>query len=105
MDWTEIFQSSSMHSRAKRNLTNQQRQAIFEFLMMQSRSRKLNKGSISYMATFFSVDVKTIHRIWQQGKAHIASGLPVDLSSQLPKRVGSKRLQFDLNEIARVDPS
>ncbi|KAH7842405.1 hypothetical protein Vadar_004953 [Vaccinium darrowii] len=46
--------------------------------------------------------MKTVRRIWRRGKACIATGLPVDVSSRIPGRVGRKRVQFDPNQMKEI---
>ena len=70
--------------------------------MQESSDGELKKGSISEIASRFSVSTRTISRIWHQAKFQIDHGLPVDLSSNKPKVVGRKRVQINLNQVSEV---
>lgn len=94
---------SSLHSRIWRNLTNEQRKEIFHSLLLQSEGGKLKRGCVTKVAALFSVNEKTIRRIWSRGKACMANGISVDVSSRIPTRVGRKRVEIDSNEFKKVD--
>ena len=59
----------------KRNLTNEEHQAIVEELLRRSNLGKLKQGYIGEIAALFSISNKTIHRIWSQAKACVDNGL------------------------------
>ncbi|KAH7843659.1 hypothetical protein Vadar_019206 [Vaccinium darrowii] len=95
----------STHHRSRRNLTNQQRQMIFEMLLMKVEKGKLKRGSIPEVAAIFSANPKTVRKICQQAMACFTNGLVVDVSSKLPRGAGRKQLQIDLNKVSEVDIS
>lgn len=72
----------------KKNITLAQRQAIYQFLLQESSDGELKKGSISEIASRFSVSTRTISRIWHQAKFQIDHGLSDDLSSNKPNHSG-----------------
>ncbi|XP_058215387.1 uncharacterized protein LOC131326570 [Rhododendron vialii] len=98
-----LYEKSSSNCRSKKNLTNEQRQAIFDALLLQFDYGKPRGGFISEVAALFSVHPKTISRIWQQGKACIANGSVVDVSSKLLGRVGRKRVQIERSKIFSLE--
>lgn len=99
------MESSSVHL-SKRNLTNQQRSAIFQNLLAKSSHGKFKKGSIREVASLFSAHVKTISRIWRQGKAAVINGgligRSIDVSSKKAARVGHKRVRIEPNTVTEV---
>ncbi|XP_058223181.1 uncharacterized protein LOC131332888 [Rhododendron vialii] len=98
-----LSEKSSSNCRSKRNLTNEQRQAIFDALLLQFDYGKPRGGFISEVAALFSVHPKIVSRVWQQGKACIANGSVVDVSSKLLGRVGRKRVQIELSKISSLE--
>lgn len=93
-----VLENPSIHSKRKRNLTNQERQAIFEILVVESDNGKLSGALFSEIAASFSTTERTVRRIWARGTACIYDGLRVDVSSKLQGRVGRKRIQINENE-------
>ncbi|XP_023767508.1 uncharacterized protein LOC111916103 [Lactuca sativa] len=86
----------------KKNTTIAQRQAIFQSLLQESFDGRLKKGSVSEVASLFSVSKRTVSRIWHQGKNQVDHGLPVDFSSNMPMVVGQKRVQINLNQVSEI---
>ncbi|KAL4560955.1 hypothetical protein LXL04_033112 [Taraxacum kok-saghyz] len=86
----------------KKNTTLAERQAIYQFLLQKSIDGELKKGSISEVASIFSVSKRTISRIWHQAKIHVDQGLPIDLSSNKPMAVGRKRVQINLSQVSEI---
>ncbi|OMO72576.1 Transposase, Tc1-like protein [Corchorus olitorius] len=95
----EIASISTKHSR---NLTNQQRQTIYEMLLKQSKDGVLSKGSLTSLATMFSVSPKTIGRIWKQAKLCMENGLIVNVSSKLTGNVGRKKILIDPRKVSEI---
>ncbi|KAH7835464.1 hypothetical protein Vadar_026303 [Vaccinium darrowii] len=96
------MENSSIYSKSKRNLTNEQRYAILETLLIRTQRGKLKRGSIQEIAASFSVHTATIARIWRQGKAAITTGELIDVASKMPTRVGRKRVQIEPASVIAV---
>ena len=80
-----------------KNLTEEQHRAIFDILLKESKSGNVHYGSIKAVASLFSISTKIVSRIWQRGNATFVKGSIVDVSSQMPKRVGRKRVEINLS--------
>ena len=76
------------HSSTKSNLTNDERQTIYQSLLQESLNGELKNGSIKKLARKFSVSERTISRIWHRAKLQILQGSTVDESSKKPSVVG-----------------
>ncbi|KAI3665034.1 hypothetical protein L6452_43650 [Arctium lappa] len=86
----------------KKNTSNAQRQDIYRSLLQQSSDGKLKKGSISDLAAQYGVSTRTVSRIWHLAKLQAYNGSTIDVSSKMPKVVGRKRLQIDLNQVSQI---
>ena len=76
----------------KKNLTNEQRQAIVHSLILQYSEGKLKKNAVSDIASAFNVHRKTISVIWNRAKAAFSSNDMVCNVDSLKKgRSGRKR--------------
>ncbi|XP_026394445.1 uncharacterized protein LOC113289409 [Papaver somniferum] len=99
---TTRAEDTSFSTRNKKNLTNEQRLAIYHFLLKESNKGKLQRGSIPMAAQQFSVSETTVKRIWKLGKESQGQNLPVDVSSRKPTRVGRKAVEVDLSKIPEI---
>jgi hypothetical protein len=75
----------------KPNLTNSERQKIYDLLNQSSFNGKLPRGMLTEMSLRFKVRPRTISRIWIQGKKSVASGKEVNVSSRIKLKSGRKK--------------
>jgi len=73
-----------------KNLTQRQRQDIYEDLLQLSTNGTLQRNSTTLIAAKYHVHVRTI-RVWQRAKNCLAQGIPVDVKSLRPKNCGRKK--------------
>ncbi|KAI3973392.1 hypothetical protein MKW92_006572 [Papaver armeniacum] len=100
---TTRAEDTSFSTRNKKDLTNEQRLAIYNFLLLkESNKGKLQRGSVPMAAQLFSVSETTVKRIWKLGKESQGQNLPVDVSSRKPTRVGRKAVEVDLSKIPEI---
>ncbi|KAI3865056.1 hypothetical protein MKX03_017686 [Papaver bracteatum] len=79
---------SSVPTRNKKELTNEQRLTIFHFLLKETQ--------------LFSISESIVKRIWKRGKDCKVKNLPFDVSSQKPTRVGPKPKKVDFSKIMEI---
>ncbi|XP_059663713.1 uncharacterized protein LOC132309419 [Cornus florida] len=96
------IENNSVRLKLKKELTNQERQAIAEILLMQSENGKLKRHTIPATAKMFSVCARTISRIWHRLVENLSNGSAIDVSSKKHNRVGRKRVQVDLNKVSEI---
>ncbi|KAL5728781.1 hypothetical protein ACHQM5_001821 [Ranunculus cassubicifolius] len=87
--------NNSVISKSRKNLTNEERQNIFEAVSKQCYNGKIKKGAFTNVAALFSVTPRTIQKIWMRGKTCIDNGVKVDVAHRLTERTGRKRIQID----------
>jgi hypothetical protein len=75
----------------KPNLTNSQRQKIYDLLNRSSFNGKLPRGILSEVSLRFKVKPRTISRIWHQGQESVASGKEANVSSRIKLKSGRKK--------------
>ena len=80
-----------MKEKKKKNFSSDEKRAIFDMLLQESRDQKLPKGVISRVANSFSISSRSVSRIW-----HETNGCQSNFSSKLMKRVGRKRIEAGL---------
>jgi len=85
-----------------RNLTDTERQQIYEALLLRSDHGRLKRKATTNVAQLFQVSRYKVQRIWQRAKQCRAQGIPVDVRSRKPKRCGRKKLQIDLSKVLSV---
>ena len=75
-----------------RNLTDTERQQIYEALLLRSDHGRLKRKATTNVAQLFQVSRYKVQRIWQRAKKCRAQGIPVDVRSRKPKRCGRKKV-------------
>lgn len=70
--------------KSSRNLSNNDRRAIYQFLLRKSSNGKLKYGSMAYIAKQFETSTRTVRRIWTAGNQTSAT-------EKIPANVDSKK--------------
>ncbi|KAL7152811.1 hypothetical protein ABFS83_04G124000 [Erythranthe nasuta] len=92
-------QAASSGIRKKKNLTNNERQAVYTMLQQKSNNGRLGKEVTRLVASQFSVSMRTIQRIWKQtdyGRAH------ANVHHRKTKNCGRKRVEIDFERIRGI---
>ncbi|XP_076900093.1 uncharacterized protein LOC143554124 [Bidens hawaiensis] len=92
----------SINPRKKTNLTNEQRQSIYQMLFQQSVNGGLKSEFTRDVATLFSVSTRTISRIWHDAKLQLQHGSVVDVSSKRANVIRRKRIQIDFTHVSQI---
>jgi hypothetical protein len=85
-----------------RNLTERQRQDIYEDLLRLNTNGTLHRNSTTLIAAKYNVYVRTIQWVWQRAKNCLAQGMAVDVKSLRPKNCGRKKIQVDLIRVVDI---
>ena len=85
-----------------KNLTQRQRQDIYQDLLQLSTNGILQRNSTTLIAAKYNVHVRIIQRVRQRAKNCLAQGIPVDVNSLRPKNCGRKKIQVDLTRVADI---
>jgi transposase-like protein len=88
-------------SRMCRNMTDTERQQIYEALLERSNRGKLKNNTTKIVADMFKVSRYQVRGVWRRVKQCRAQGRPVDVRSRR-KNCGHKRIQIDLSDVVRV---
>ncbi|MCL7044415.1 hypothetical protein MKW94_015575 [Papaver nudicaule] len=99
---THVEETTPTTTKPQKNLTDEQRVAVYQFLLKESNDGKLKHGSVSSAAKLFSASPRTVSRIWKRSKECQELSLPVDVSSRMPKKVGRKRTEIDITKIHEI---
>ncbi|KAL6622613.1 hypothetical protein ACP70R_032492 [Stipagrostis hirtigluma subsp. patula] len=86
----------------RKNLSDEERQQIYEALLLRSVNGKLKKRTTRIVATLFNVNRYYVQSIWRKAKKCRAAGLPVDVTSKRKKNCGRKKAAIDLSRIATI---
>ncbi|KAI3968452.1 hypothetical protein MKW92_020315 [Papaver armeniacum] len=92
-------EDAGFSTRNNKNLTNEQRLAVYHFLLKESNNGRLQRGSVPMAAQRFSISEITVKRIWKRGKE---SQGKVDVYSRKSTRVGRKPIEVDLSKICET---
>ncbi|OMO88972.1 hypothetical protein COLO4_20007 [Corchorus olitorius] len=94
--------TNTENSKNYRRLSLKEKEHILAVLLEQSKDGKLKWGSIKAAATSFNTSTRTVRRIWLEAQRALSVGEPVDLSSKAIGRVGRKRVEIDVNDVAKI---
>ena len=84
-----------MNEVRKKNLTNEERAAIIQFLLERSANKNLHRGAIREASEAFNVNRKSISQVWHRGLSWLEEGSSfMDGSSLKKKRCGRKRIDY-----------
>ena len=90
-------------ARACPNLSNDTRQAVYQYLLSESSHGKLKRGSIGEAAAKFGTSNKTVSRIWHRGQLPCGEGEgAADVSTRKSGKCGRKRTNLDVGAAAGV---
>ncbi|EAZ28266.1 hypothetical protein OsJ_12237 [Oryza sativa Japonica Group] len=87
---------------SSRELTNTQRQRIYELLLAKSKDGKLEKDTTRAVAQVFNVSIRTVQRIWKRAKLCIAHGVQVNVDSRKCYNCGRKKVVIDLSVVSAI---
>ena len=86
-----------------RNLTDDERQAVYEMVLSKMTNGKPAKGSFTAIAGQFRVHPLTVSRIWKAGAKSIAEGsICANVSSKRKGKCGKKAIEIDLDAVKAV---
>ena len=80
-----------------KNLTQRQRQDIYEDLLQLSTNGTLQRNNTTLIAAKYHVHV--LIRVWQRANNCLAQDIPVDVKSLRPKNCSRKKIQVDLTRV------
>ncbi|XP_066334125.1 uncharacterized protein [Miscanthus floridulus] len=101
-DDEEFQETQDQAPNATKNLTDKQRQDIYEDLLQRSNNGKLKRTDTAYVAAKHNVRLCTVQHIWQRAKRCKAQGIPVDVKSPKPKNCRLKKFEVDLSRVADI---
>ncbi|KAL8107287.1 hypothetical protein AgCh_023913 [Apium graveolens] len=93
-------ESGTMVRSKTKNLSNDDRRAIYIALLKKSVNGKLKWGTTKAVANEFSVTMRTVQRIWKRAK-ETSNGV-VNVSHLKIKNCGRKRVQIDLQQLKSI---
>jgi AraC-like DNA-binding protein len=85
-----------------RNLTDRQRQEIFEALLARSTNGRLKRNTTTIVAEQLNVSQDAVRRIWRRVKECRENGEAVDIRSRKPKNCGCKKVQVDMAQVIAI---
>ena len=69
----------------RKNLSDKERQAIYEAILLRSVNGKLKRRTTTIVANLFNVNRCYVQSIWRIAKECLAAGVPVDVSCKRKK--------------------
>ena len=86
----------------RKNLSDNERQAIYEALLLRSVNGKLKRRTTTIVAHLFNINRCYVQAIWRTAKQCLVAGVPVDVSCKRKKNCGRKKVAIDMSRIATI---
>jgi hypothetical protein len=86
----------------RKNLSDKERQEIYEAVLLRSVNGKLKRRTTTIVANLFNVNRCYVQSIWRIAKECIAAGVPVDVSCKRKNKCGRKKIAIDMSTIATI---
>ena len=86
----------------KHDYSNHVRQQVYQALLMRSKNGKLGKHGTTIVGDQFGVKIRTVQRIWQQGKEQLVQNIPVNVPNRKRGRAGRKAIPLDLEKLREI---
>jgi hypothetical protein len=77
-------------------MTKEVRRQVYQALLARSKNGTLGKKDTSIVAYQFGVHIRSVQRLWKQGKNQLAHNIPVVVASKKKGRCGRKAVPLDL---------
>lgn len=98
----ELDDSDEEDEHPNKNLTNIQRQEIYDALVKKTINGRLRKKATTEVAEMFNIKRGRVQDIWRRAKQCRAQGIPVNVSSRKKTNSGRKKNEIDLSDVANV---
>ena len=86
----------------KKEITDRQRQDIFEDLFWTSNNGRLKRNSTTIIAAKYNVHIRTVQRVWQRAKKCWAHGIAINVDGLKPNNCGRKKIEVDLSTVPDI---
>ena len=94
---TDMVQHGTQQSDNERNfLNNNERKTVSQLLIKNSNGGKLNRGTVKWIASSYSVSMSSIYRLWRQVRQ---TG---DSSHKRTNNCGQKRVEIDIEKVCNI---
>jgi hypothetical protein len=89
---------SLQHKDASQEVKNQ----VFQELLRKSRNGVLPKSATREVAAKFDLHIRTVQRLWAEGKLSVDQGTPITFASRKKGRCGRKPSVIKYEHLCRV---
>lgn len=78
------------------------RKLVYQALLMRSKNGKLGNHDTTIVSSQFGVKIRSVQRIWKQGKNQLAQNIPVVVANLKKGRSGRKATPLDLEQLRNI---
>ena len=86
----------------KNDYSDRVRQQMYQALLMRSKNGKLGKHYTTIISNQFGVKIRSVQRIWRQGKNQLSQNIPVVVPNLKKGRSGRKPIPLDLEQLRNI---
>ena len=97
-----LEQHADQVNQPKHDYSDHVRQQVYQALLMRSKNGKLGKQDTTIVGAQFGVKIRSVQRIWKQGKNQLAHNIPVMVPNLKKGRSGRKAIPLDLEKLRDI---
>jgi hypothetical protein len=97
-----LEQHADQVNQPKHDYSDHVRQQVYQTLLMRSKNGKLGKQDTTIVGAQFGVKIRSVQRIWKQGKNQLAHNIPVMVPNLKKGRSGRKAIPLALPDSAKT---
>ena len=86
----------------KNDYSDRVSQQVYQALLMRSKNGKLGKHDTTIVSNQFGVKIRSVQRIWRQGKNQLSQNIPVVVPNLKKGRSGRKAIPLDLEKLRDI---
>jgi hypothetical protein len=89
-------------NRRRKDMTEDVRRQVYQILLARSKNEKLGKKDTTIVAARFDLGIRSVQRLWKQGKNQLAHNIPVVVASRKKGSCGRKAIPLDLEQLRNI---
>ena len=97
-----LEQHADQVNQPKHDYSDHVRQQVYQALLIRSKNGKLGKHDTTIVGAQFGVKIRSVQRIWKQGKNQLAHNIPVMVPNLKKGRSGRKPIPLDLEQLRNI---
>ena len=97
-----VVEADVQVNQRRKEMSKDLRKQVYQALLARSKNEKLGKKDTQIVADQFGLHIRSVQRLWNQGKIQLANSIPVVDSSLKKGKIGRKVIPIDLEALRNI---